>query len=502
MREMQRKAYQIPGLSNKGREALTSEIQSKSLYGVDAGSAPKIYRIARMNMYLHGDGGSNIFFADSLDKNISKVGKSSVEYEIEIDEVRRLLVRDHTRFNVILSNPPFSMKYSRDDPDQDAIMDQYDLGRLGGTEQKSILSSVMFLERYSELVSEDGTILAIIDESILSGDLYAKIRDYIRSKFIIEAIISLPGDAFRRAAARVKTSVIVLRLKSEGEEQPDVYMERAVRLGIEPKVAKRIGLRREDLEDKKCIEMDRIVNGFKLFRSGDASVAAVSSGRLNDRLDVKYCIGDTGRKSGIWKKQGVDPLPLKRVLSPATGRKVSVSDEDVYQFLRVNYDGEVLDGELISGSDCSYRTLYQVKEWDVLLSNMGVGRGAVGIVPPCHEQKFVSNEYTILCAETHEAAVYYTGVIRTKEILGDVLSTTTGMNRGRVSWAEIAEVLVPKSPKDESRLKELVKGLEDFWRAHQAYLEGRAKCLNGFSSELKLSDEDSHERWLASKPPE
>src|ERR1017187_6692653 len=363
MREMQRKAYQIPGLSNKGREALTSEIQSKSLYGVDAGSAPKIYRIARMNMYLHGDGGSNIFFADSLDKNISKVGKSSVEYEIEIDEVRRLLVRDHTRFNVILSNPPFSMKYSRDDPDQDAIMDQYDLGRLGGTEQKSILSSVMFLERYSELVSEDGTILAIIDESILSGDLYAKIRDYIRSKFIIEAIISLPGDAFRRAAARVKTSVIVLRLKSEGEEQPDVYMERAVRLGIEPKVAKRIGLRREDLEDKKCIEMDRIVNGFKLFRSGDASVAAVSSGRLNDRLDVKYCIGDTGRKSGIWKKQGVDPLPLKRVLSPATGRKVSVSDEDVYQFLRVNYDGEVLDGELISGSDCSYRTLYQVKEW-------------------------------------------------------------------------------------------------------------------------------------------
>ncbi|MGC9970859.1 MAG: N-6 DNA methylase [Bryobacteraceae bacterium] len=112
MREMLRKERLIPALSDKDREPLDRRIRSESLFGVDAGSAPKIYRIARMNMYLHGDGGSNIFFADSLDKNIGMVGKSSVEYNLEIDELRQLLLRDQTRFDVILSNPPFSMTRS------------------------------------------------------------------------------------------------------------------------------------------------------------------------------------------------------------------------------------------------------------------------------------------------------------------------------------------------------------------------------------------------------
>ena len=32
---------------------------------------PALARIARMNMFLHGDGGSKIFQLDSLDKNIT-----------------------------------------------------------------------------------------------------------------------------------------------------------------------------------------------------------------------------------------------------------------------------------------------------------------------------------------------------------------------------------------------------------------------------------------------
>ena len=75
-------------------------------------------------------------------------------------------------------------------------------------------------------------ILAIIDDSVLSGDKYIFVRNYLRDNFIIRAIISLPGDAFKRANARVKTSILILRTKKEGEIQSDVFMQKSVYLGL------------------------------------------------------------------------------------------------------------------------------------------------------------------------------------------------------------------------------------------------------------------------------
>ena len=76
--------------------------------------------------------------------------------------------------------------------------DQYGISSIN-TKSKTILSSILFLERYIDLVSENGKIFAIIDDSILSGESYNLIRNEMRKKFIIIGIISLPGDAFKRA---------------------------------------------------------------------------------------------------------------------------------------------------------------------------------------------------------------------------------------------------------------------------------------------------------------
>jgi type I restriction enzyme M protein len=46
-----------------------------------------------MNMYLHGDGGANIFFADALDKRVGLVGKTNIELEGELKNLRKMLGR-------------------------------------------------------------------------------------------------------------------------------------------------------------------------------------------------------------------------------------------------------------------------------------------------------------------------------------------------------------------------------------------------------------------------
>lgn len=503
MRFMLSKAENIPGLTSKDRENLFETIKNKRIFGIDAGSDPAMYKIARMNMYLHGDGGSNIFYADSLDKNIGMVGKYGIEVEKQLEEIRKLLVKEGKKFDIILSNPPFSMDYSRDDSDQAEIMNQYEISidRKRGHILNKLLSSIMFIERYKDLISDDGKILAIIDESVLSGEIYKHIRDYLREHFIIKGIISLPGDAFRRASARVKTSIIILQKKSEDEIQSDVYMNASVYLGVEEKTAKRIGIKSVNLDSEKIEESDKIVNEFFKYCEGINTPHAITFKNLKNRIDVKYCLKDRGRKKKYWLKKGFELTTISNVLNVQTDRKVAVLDENIYQLLRVTYDGEMIDGDNLVGEACSYSYLNIVETWDIVLSNIGVGRGALAIVPPYHSGKFVSNEYTLLRANTKEEAVFYSNLLRTKEVLGDILSSTTGMNRGRIKWDIISRVAVPKY-QNNNEIISLVKEMEDFWDNYQRFTNNRKSHRESIVKMLDLESEDAHKRWLAYKPPE
>lgn len=500
--DMFQKTELLVGLSNKDKKEIQKKIVSESIYGIDAGNDPKMYRIARMNMFLHGDGGSHIYLADSIDKELGQIGKSSLEHKREIKEVRDLF-KDDIKFDVILSNPPFAMKYEREDAEHRRILAQYELGSQNGKEISSLLSSVMYLERYHELLTENGRVLAIIDDSVLSGDSYKYIREFIRERFIIEGIISLPGDAFKRSAARVKTSILILRKKHAKDVQHDVFLASTISLGLEEKIAKRIGINPTTLNATKEDEIKKIATNYRAFRAKTKAKFVYPAKNIQGRLDVKYCIRDTGRKKSLWKKAGYDSVRIEDVLTVVkTGREVAVITDTEYQLLRVNYRGDVLDGEVVLGADCSYSKLYAVKAWDVVVSNMGVGRGAIGIVPPHHENKLLSNEYTILRANSEEEAVYYSNIIKTKEILGDILTTTTGMNRGRIFWDDIKNVEVPKCLKTDSSIKKLVKSLKEYWSAYSGFHSGVSTYISVKSGELHLDDNSAKERWLAFKPPE
>lgn len=504
MGRMIKEANALVGITTKERATLISSIKNEALFGIDAGSDPAIYRIARMNMYLHGDGGSHIYHADSLDKTLGSVGNASIEYNKQLKEVRELIIGKGLTFDVILSNPPFSLKYSRDDDGQEHVLNQYEISvdKSEGKVLKSLLSSVMFLERYKDLVSADGRILAVIDDSVLSGASYAPIRNYIREQFILLAVISLPGDAFRRASARVKTSILILRLRKEDEVQNDVFLASSVCLGVEEKTARRIGIDVATLASQKAAEVLTIVKDFASYLDGKPGGYSVPASRIADRMDVKFCLADGGRKVSSWESKKLTVCAVQNVLHPASARNVSVVETDSYQFLRVNYDGDVLEGDLIEGAECSYSTLFTVKPWDILMSNMGVGRGAVGIVPPFHAGKFVSNEYTILRADSEEEAVYYCNLLRTKEILGDILASTTGMNRGRIKWDSISTVHVPMYVPGNSNIVKITADLKEYWASFARYFEGRRKHMAAVALKLDVDGPGSHHRWLAFKPPE
>lgn len=216
---------------------LKDNIKNNYLYGIDA-SEDKIVQICRMNMYVHGDGGSHIYNADTLDKELYIEKGLDEELAEERTELKKLLER--TNFDVVLTNPPFSMRYSVNDQDNLRILKQYDIaypdGKNVSNRVKSLKSNVMFVERYYDLLKFGGKLITIIDESVLNadgqGNEYRKFRKWLRQHFIIKAIISLPKNTFVNADAGVKTSIIYLiKKKNEKQEQPIVFMGMSKNVG-------------------------------------------------------------------------------------------------------------------------------------------------------------------------------------------------------------------------------------------------------------------------------
>ncbi len=224
MAELTKKVNSMTQLTDKQKILYLEEIQKNHLFGVDDNN--KISRISRLNMYLHGDGGSKIFKANSLNKHLPIDPGMTYEEREGIIELKKYLEEDNLKFDVILTNPPFSINYKKNDKDDKVILEQYELARnKSGGLSESQRSNVLFIERYKDLLKpETGELLTIIDDTVLNGDQAQKYRDFILNNFIIIQVISLPFNAFFRADANIKTSILHLRRKATGEQQGSIFM--------------------------------------------------------------------------------------------------------------------------------------------------------------------------------------------------------------------------------------------------------------------------------------
>ena len=218
-------------LTPSDRKKLLRQLRQETLWGIDAGKDPQMARIARLNMLLHKDGGSRIYFADALDKQLRAERGLPLAMRLEIDELRSEIA-NKARFSCVLSNPPFSMTYERKKPNELTVLRDYALATdRNGKPRTSLRSSVMFLERYYDLLTDEdsslgaGRLITVMDESVLNTLTSRPFREYILEHFILRAVISLPRNTFVKAQGSVKTSVIYLRKKTDpSEQQADVFM--------------------------------------------------------------------------------------------------------------------------------------------------------------------------------------------------------------------------------------------------------------------------------------
>lgn len=199
------------------RDEKIKHICNECLFGIEANK--RTSKIARINMYLHGDGGSHIFHGDGLDETPTPSADMSDEEQAETKDQAKTIT--DSSFDIILSNPPFSMNYQRNKNEDKRIIDQFTFT----TGLSSVKSSVLFLTRYEKLLKAGGEMLIVLDDTILNGKTYEDLRKWILDKFIILGVHSLPFNTFLKAKANIKTSILHLRKKrNENDIQGTIFM--------------------------------------------------------------------------------------------------------------------------------------------------------------------------------------------------------------------------------------------------------------------------------------
>lgn len=118
------------------RDEKIKHICNECLFGIEANK--RTSKIARINMYLHGDGGSHIFHGDGLDETPTPSADMSDEEQAETKDQAKTIT--DSSFDIILSNPPFSMNYQRNKNEDKRIIDQFTFT----TGLSSVKSSVLF----------------------------------------------------------------------------------------------------------------------------------------------------------------------------------------------------------------------------------------------------------------------------------------------------------------------------------------------------------------------
>ena len=508
--------------TSKEKEELKKTIATERIYGVDVAVDPNLARIARMNMYLHGDGGSSIYQADILDQSIEDLATDSAELKQEKSELR-LKLEEGGFADVVLTNPPFAKEYSRNYKREDKILDDYQLAfdyRNGKrVSRPSLKSSLMFFERYYQVLKAGGRMITVVDDSILGGKKYKVVREFIRGKFLIKAVISLPGDAFQRSKARVKTSLLYVQKRQGEEEQPPIFMYYCTKVGVDDPARQRV----LPIDEQNRIEADREIDTvctlFKSFLDGASSAEKwiVPVDFISGRMDVKSCLPKPNRSVSAWKAAGLSVVSLSQLIdvvypkgTNTTRKKDKLEDEDsnliatsdsdeMVTYLRVRYDGFAEAGEEIYASDSTYSKLYRVSAGDIVISNINAVHGAIAIVPNDLDNFVVTAEYTVCRAKADVNPRLVWLLLRSPEARSNLILLSTGIGRSRVSWDRISALKLPMPPNET--VKESIDAINKAEELESEARKLRRHTFRSLDDMLGLDGTEAKAILEAFKPP-
>jgi len=473
MARMLKQIRSNPALSANAKQ-LEEQLLTQHIYGIE--SNPDIARIARINMFLHGDGGSSIYRADALDKEFYVEDGESPTVRDEIGDLKRLLLTEGKTFDLVLTNPPFASTLSAKDEHEKRILSQYRFGaddNEPSNPQKSAKSNVMFLARYYDLLRTGGRMAIVLDNSMLNSHSFSLYREWLRGHFIIRAVIGLPKYSFIQAGAGGVTSILYLEKRANAEQsQPPIFARSVNYTGIS-KSGKEIEL--NDLPD--------VLAEWRVFeRTGKLSMKGlnpignqecddlflISPLDITDRIDVAYHTPSFLRlkkQIASMAKAGTHEIRLVKDFPLASRVDIEDVGNEVFQYVDIGaVDAErcqIMQTEIQEGSidDLSDRARIQIRENDVIFPLSYDSFGKVAIVPKGLDGQLASTGFLVIRNDTYEDAVLLWAIVRSQLMQKQFHHIASGYTQRGISKEHLNWLRFPMPQNGRAELIKSVKGL-------------------------------------------
>lgn len=258
---------------NKEEEKRITELCHNSIFWTDAN--PRMARVSKMNMIMHGDGHNGIHHHDGL-LNINGIFEN--------------------RFDIILANPPFGSRVPKDlkigeadkykdEIKKQAYIDKYWSEYINALKQVewninknlvdlydvwaySTLTEVLFMERNLRLLKAGWRMWIVLPEWVLNNSNLQKVRDYFEGKAKILLITSIPQDVFVASGATVKPSLVFLKKFSLEEEQAYKNISEEIQNEISKEFDEQIKSKNTELKNSKNKdEKDKLKSEIKELES-------------------------------------------------------------------------------------------------------------------------------------------------------------------------------------------------------------------------------------------
>lgn len=235
---------------------LVEFIESKCIVGNDID--PNLVKLTKINMVIHGDGWNHIYQSDV--------------FEIEDSPLKQW----HENIDVILANPPFSLKIT----DKEKLKHFSEFGR----DKEESVSDLLFVERCYMLLRPGGRMLIVLPSGWANNSDMQFFRDYIYTNWIELATISLPEGLFKPfGESGAKTVIFYLKKPlNNNDKQGDVLKINIAHVGYDHTSKKYKKIPQNDLNT--VLQEDEFIR-FKnsvYFKRSDNSRYAEIRNRIND----------------------------------------------------------------------------------------------------------------------------------------------------------------------------------------------------------------------------
>lgn len=243
---------------------------------------PDLAKVAKMHMVLYDDGHTGIFSANTLEEG-TVLKKQATEAGV--------LDLEPEGFDLILTNPPFGSKGKVTDK---RILEQYDLGykwkfnkntqRWEKTKNllKGQVPDILFIERCLQFLKNGGRLGIVLPNSDLNNLSLGYVRQYIKDRARILAVVSLPVGTFMSAGSNPQPSLLFLQKLNEDEAKIlnatdyPIFMAYIIKIGYDlntktaPILYKKdeTGELLKDADGKPIIDTDvpEVVEAFLAYR--------------------------------------------------------------------------------------------------------------------------------------------------------------------------------------------------------------------------------------------